>query len=341
MIALTVLAGCRKDLCYGHSEEVNLHLEMIYSLNWHLPWDEDWNENWPEEWIVDWDRMLPKEPEGVRLHIFDSGSKVPVSNHNFESYGGSVPLNSGHYDMLLYNNDTEGIVFENMHAASDASATTRIRTRSAYSTRYPDEVTVSAPDILFAAYIPEFELEQPQNGESIHRTIDVELTPRTWTYLIRYEFAAGQEYVGEAQAYLSGMAGGVCLKDGMTTNDKIVTLLLDCSTCEYGVETIVRSFGLPGFDYETVRLGGMSDRQAASEVTATNNLVLDMTLLSGKVKTVEFDVTDQVRRQPRGGVIVVKGIEVTKEEGQRPGGSGFEGEVNDWEENVDIDVPIV
>ncbi|UVO67689.1 hypothetical protein NXW64_13410 [Bacteroides ovatus] len=43
---------------------------------------------------------------------------------------------------------------------------------------------------------------------------------------------------------------------------------------------------------------------------------------------------------PRGGVIVVNGIVVTPEEGERPGGSGFDGDVNDWEENVDVDIPI-
>ena len=149
----------------------------------------------------------------------------------------------------------------------------------------------------------------------------VELAPRTWTYLIRYEFISGREYVFEARAYLSGMAGKVSLKDGHTDNDKVVTLLLDCYTCDYGVETIARSFG-------------------RSETAATHKLVLELKLMSGKVKMVEFDVTDQVSRQPQGGVIVVNGIVVTPEEGERPGGSGFDGDVNDWEENVDVDIPI-
>lgn len=93
----------------------------------------------------------------------------------------------------------------------------------------------------------------------------VELAPRTWTYLIRYEFISGREYVSEARAYLSGMAGKVSLKDGHTDNDKVVTLLLDCYTCDYGVETIARSFG-------------------RSETAATHKLVLELKLMSGKVK---------------------------------------------------------
>lgn len=322
LIVLTVIMGCRKDLCYDHHLGVDLQLEVVYSLNWYLPGEVNWEENWPEEWIVDWEKIRPRVPESIRLHAFDADDSQPVSNHNLAHNGGRVTLNSGCYHMLLYNSDTEGILFEDMHAVHEASATTRARTRSAYSTRYPDEVTVSTPDDLFAAFLPEYELRQPAGGENLQLKINVELTPRTWTYLIRYEFAEGQEFVAEAQAYLSGMAGRVCLKDG-STDDKVVTLLLDCSPSEYGAETVARSFGLPS---ENVAVG--------------NRLLLEMKLLSGKIKVLEFDVTDQVSRQPRGGVIVVKDIVVTAEEGQHPGGSGFDGEVNDWEENIDVEIPI-
>lgn len=181
--------------------------------------------------------------------------------------------------------------------------------------------------MLFAAFLSEQELvknedeDEDEDEETTYARMKVELAPRTWTYLIRYEFISGREYVSEARAYLSGMAGKVSLKDGHTDNDKVVTLLLDCYTCDYGVETIARSFG-------------------RSETAATHKLVLELKLMSGKVKMVEFDVTDQVSRQPQGGVIVVNGIVVTPEEGERPGGSGFDGDVNDWEENVDVDIPI-
>ena len=159
ILVLTVFISCRKDLYYEHFKEVDLHLEITYSLDWHLPCDENWNEKWPAEWTVDWDRMLPRVPEGVRLHVFDYGDKTPISSHNFEHHGGRVAINSGRYDMLLYNNDTEGIIFENMHAVNEAVATTRTRTRSAsYSNKYPDELTANVPDMLFAAFLSEQEL---------------------------------------------------------------------------------------------------------------------------------------------------------------------------------------
>ena len=47
-----------------------------------------------------------------------------------------------------------------------------------------------------------------------------------------------------------------------------------------------------------------------------NILTLELALRSGKVKTIETDVTDQVLQQPRGGVLIVKDIEVTPDEGR-------------------------
>lgn len=50
-------------------------------------------------------------------------------------------------------------------------------------------------------------------------------------------------------------------------------------------------------------------------------------------------MTEQVAAQPQGGVIVVSGIEISDEEGQK-GGSGFEVDVNDWGEYEDVELPL-
>jgi hypothetical protein len=109
--------------------------------------------------------------------------------------------------------------------------------------------------MLFAAFLSEQELVKNEDEETTYARMKVELAPRTWTYLIRYEFISGREYVSEARAYLSGMAGKVSLKDGHTDNDKVVTLLLDCYTCDYGVETIADAIELS--DYEAAAKLGL------------------------------------------------------------------------------------
>ena len=55
-----------------------------------------------------------------------------------------------------------------------------------------------------------------------------------------------------------------------------------------------------------------------------------MRLHNGAMKTFEFDVTDQVKAQPRGGVIIVSdGLVITDEEGAAGFDSGFDIDVED------------
>ena len=53
----------------------------------------------------------------------------------------------------------------------------------------------------------------------------------------------------------------------------------------------------------------------------------------------DFDVTDQVQSQPHGGVIVVKGIVVKRDDGTQ-GEGAFDVDVTDWGETEDIPLPL-
>lgn len=50
-------------------------------------------------------------------------------------------------------------------------------------------------------------------------------------------------------------------------------------------------------------------------------------------------MTDQVTGQPRGGVIVVKNIEISDEEGTEGSGS-FDVTVDGWGEYIDVELPL-
>ena len=69
------------------------------------------------------------------------------------------------------------------------------------------------------------------------------------------------------------------------------------------------------------------------------NLNLEVRLKNGNMKNFDVDVTSQIQQQPRGGVIVVKDLEITDDEGLA-GGSGFDVEVNGWGEYEDIPLPL-
>ena len=68
-------------------------------------------------------------------------------------------------------------------------------------------------------------------------------------------------------------------------------------------------------------------------------LNLEVRLTNGKILDYEFDVTAQVEAQPRGGVIIVRDIEVSDEDGGGVG-SGFDVDVNGWGDYQDIEIPL-
>jgi len=67
-------------------------------------------------------------------------------------------------------------------------------------------------------------------------------------------------------------------------------------------------------------------------------LNLEVMMKNGKLKEFEFDVTDQLSAQPRGGVITVDGLEVTDEEAGNE--SGFDVDVDGWGRYEDIELPL-
>ena len=263
------------------------------------------------------------------------------------------------YTALLHNNDTEYIVFEGDGAAT-ATATTRTRTRSPYSDNNPAEVTVNQPDYLFSSYADEFlieEIDEWVDGEEERIIeVDVPMHPVVFSYIIRFEFESGKEYINEARGALSGMAGTVNLSDRRTLDDVVTVLYEEAEVSDYGVEAVVRSFGLCNFDpvptdeypdghFYTPDETTAGDTQARSDRPKADEqmrhiLTLELALKSGQVKTFEVDVTDRMREQPRGGVLLIQGLEVTPEEGEGNQTGGFEVSVDDWGNSEDIDLPL-
>ena len=328
---MLVVTSCEhKDLClYHHDHAHKYYINVIpeYRLDWEEQYDgTDWEANWPADWYP-YDTLRPEKPQGLRVINYVEGLGSDL--HNISADGGVVTLYSGENDILIYNNDTEYIVFTRQDDGRGATtrATTRTRTRATYTgNRYanPDEVTVTPPDMLFAnykaAYVPAKVLTPVEYPATLY--------PLVFTYKIRYEFAEGLKYVARAQGALSGMARSVTMNTGETSKEG-ATILYDCEVVDYGVRAFVTSFGVPAFpniNYDT-------------RSTNKHALNLEILLRNGKTTILEFDVTDQVKSQPHGGVITVSDIVIKPEEGAA-GSGAFDVEVGDWGDYEDIELPI-
>ncbi len=212
------------------------------------------------------------------------------------------------------------IVFDDLNSYVSARATTRTRTRSTYlGNSYMDsqnENTVNPPDMLYGNYMESYVAKRTQKPD----VLPVTMHPLVFTYLIRYEFGNGLKYVALARGALAGMAESVYLNSGHTSEEE-ATVLFDCTLEDFGPQALVHSFGVPDFPNE--------------HYTRAENL--EVRLKNGKMKSFDFDVTEQVKAQPQCGIIVIKDIEIPDEEGME-GGSGFD--VDDRGEYEDIELPL-
>ena len=335
-LAIPTLSSCEhKDLCFDHdvhAPKFDFRVTATYQQEWEL------NENqkvwaseaeWPEKYGMAYDDLRPKVPAGLRMHVF---SETGVNDMiNMPAQGDVVGLQPGNHQLLFYNNDTEYILFDDMYSYASAKATTRTRTRSTYmgnpfkGNASRSEPTVNMPDMLYGnykeKYTSERTYEMPEMSVTMH--------PMVFKYLVRYEFSKGLEYVGLVRGALSGMAAAVYMHSGQTSKEA-ATLLYDCTLEPWGAQAIVTSFGVPDWPnslYQPTR----GQRSYA--------LNLEVRRKNGLIKSFDFDVTDQIEKQPQGGVIIVKGLEISDEDGWQ-GGSGFDVKIDGWGDYEDIVIPL-
>lgn len=322
-----------KDLCFDHPEHATRYQTMV-AINHNLQWEIA--HEGKTNWFADWDHeyfgrhyheLIPSKPEGVRVRMYHT--EPPHLVTNIPADGGLLEMRPGNNSIIFYNNDTEYIQFDDMDTYAEATASTRVRSRASYrgnpylpeATR--SEETVAPPDPLFAHYIDEY----TQLAGSTAQNLSVTLHPVTYKYVIRYEFDSGAEYVGIARGALSGMARSVNLSTGRTSKEK-ATFLFDCEVKPWGVEAIVGSFGVPDFPNPNYTRGEES-----------HALNLEVRLRNGKNFSFDFDITDDIRKQPMGGVIKVTGLKISDKDGWE-GGEGFDVTVNGWGEDQDIDIKL-
>lgn len=326
LLAVSWLSGCRKDLCYNHDEHafaVKVYAVTSWEQEWERPYDYDWKVNWPVGLDRTYDELRPGIPERVGAIVYGPDGKN--SETNFESEGGRLPLWEGENSVLLYNIDTEYIVFDGFAAYNTATATTRSVSRASLKELHSGERTVNQPDNLYGHYI-----ERYVASKTLEKVeLPVTMRPLTYTYIVKIEVTKGNKYIALARGALAGMAEKVYLNDGHTDTSS-ATVLFDCEKTDFGAVAYVKSFGVPNYP---------GDHYTKSDDTPMKyTLNFEMMLTNGKMKSVDVDITSQMRGQPRGGVIVATGIEISDEEGA--GDGGFDVDVDGWGDYIDIPVEL-
>lgn len=338
LITLALTSCDQKELGYW-SEISACRYEIVasYDSQWYvLPYEgegRDWAEEWDEtEFKMSYESLLPAEPEGLRVILYDSNDKR--NELNLPTHGGEISLNPGTYSLMLYNNDTEYIVFNDLHQAAQATASTRARSRSAYrGSQYvrseANENTITAPDMLYACHGGDF--TATESDEDLR--LEYELRPLVYKYLVRYHFSEGLQYVVLARGALAGVGASVYLTDGRTSSQEATILydidmqnleITDAETGQGFLYAVVNSFGVPGYPNDYYSRGDPA-----------HGLNLELALTNFDTVNYDFDITEQMQQQPRGGVIDVYGISISEPEMKEELGS-FDVGLSDWNDNIDI-----
>lgn len=322
-ILILTLCGCRKELCYNHDEH-SLGVRVDVRTEWELEWERDygcgWKYCWDQNWGFGYEELCPGVPEGIRLVAYyrEGGYK----EFNIEPSGRMVTLEKeGEYSFLLYNNDTEYLVYSDLSSSEEATATTRTTSRAEFRSPNDGERVMNQPDMLFGRYIETMMVERKMETD----VVQLEMRPLVYTYFVQMEFSEGYEYVSKAQGLFAGMAEKVYLYDGHTGSES-ASIMFDCDKGKTNLSARVRTFGVP--DYP-------GDHYSKGEEDGDYMVRLEVLMINGLYKTFDIDVSDQIINQPRGGVILIEGLEITKKDFVS-GSGGFDVGVDEWSDPIEI-----
>ena len=343
------------------------HIEMMFptvelDLKVYLTYELDYD--WEAEWTYGWDEVDEELFGSIGYHehsVFDVRCYYlhdqPGARHtmveSFEVNGKifRTEYQIGYYDFLVWNkvftsDGVQSLIIDEEATLDSVMAFTnmgmaRVRYQEPTYTR-----AFNQPEELFAGYgkdfyvssdIEDYDYYDPETN-IYYKKIDMELHPVTYIYLtqVRLHNNRGRIDGIDGEANLSGMARAVTLNSGRSGREAITVhyntrFKRDCVIRSTGEKVDVAggrclTFGIPNQN--------SSRTSRAEDVNDNVRHYMDVNFIfnNGMDSTIVFDVTDQVRKRYKGGVITVDLDVDTIKLPTRPGGSGFDAVVKDFDE---------
>lgn len=369
LLALLALSGCyRKPDLYLYDWEnpalmlpwVDLDLDLFwgYTPNWRAEWyygDCGRPGGWDDEDKRIFGELEYVEPTNFFVRRYFTGD-LPYGPRRrmYEAYIQGRHFRAkydwGYWDILAWNDiktidGVQSLIFrEPKSLDEDIIAFTN---QTMYSSRYHApryQNSFYAPEQLFAACERGIDIDETLKGfvyipeENMWlRQLRMTLEPLTYIYLpqVIIHHNNGTIVGAPDKANLSGLARATSLNTGIASTDAVsvnfdVRMKLDKDFREGEKVDIVggrlMTFGICGQN------GNRVMRVEDSKDPEKHYLDVKMMFKNGMDSTFVFDVTEQVRRRYRGGVITVELDMDTVPMPVRPGGSGFNAVVKDYED---------
>ena len=326
VIALTLFASC--------DENKDNDLEVVDSVRLSVSFknpdlDLLWGEDWKTDWQYDWDSsdttygtLGYSTPEIFKGTIYNLDANTGKRYSNFFKLFGlnenpaTLP-SGGKYDMLLYNTDTENIIFQASDDFEKYTASTTI-TPFGFDSLGVAYKHLDEPDELLGALVTGVDLSKPSTDSM---EIDVELNPYSIVYLIQVVILNNDDdqemqAIGASGITITGLSQGVDLFTRKTFDKTILITTEDIKPLQNHANvrledgTVVENadilaarmltWGLPGINpMEPTKYG------SKAAVVNQNFIGIEVTLRNGRPYTVSYEITEQLRNKPAGGVLTV------------------------------------
>lgn len=327
-------------------------------------WAYEVGYDWRAEWTYGWDEVDEQlfgeigytEPDefDLRRYYLSWQQNAPHTKvEEFEVHGKIFRANYeyGYYDILVWNkvrtvDGVQSLLFDEETTLDSVMAFTNM---GLAPTRYQAPAYTRAfnqPEELFSGYgrnfyvstdLKDYDRYDPET-DTYYKELDMELHPVTYIYLtqVRLHHNNGRIDGVDGEANLSGMAKGVTLNTGRSSKEPITVHY----NTRFKRNCVIRQTG------ELVDVAGGRcltfgiTNQNSSRTTRAEDVkdkirhYMDVNFIfnNGMDSTFVFDVTDQVRKRYRGGVLTVDIDVDTLKIPTRPGGSGFDAVVKDFDE---------
>ncbi len=362
---VVMITGCERnpDLHLWDWETPELEIPMV-ELELDVYWDYQTqlgiNYDWRAEWYYGWDEEDQRifgelgytEPTKFNLRRYYT-VETPYAPHDrvlAAQIDGRIfraPFEWGYWDILAWNDvhtldGVQSLIFDEETSLDYVTAYTNpsMNMSRYHAPRYNN--SFYEPEPLFAAYEQAFEINRNLEGfvwdeerNMWVRKLHMTLEPITYIYLpqVIIHHNNGRISAVTGTSNLSGMARSTILNTGIAGNDAIAVyfnmrmkkdMLMETERVDI-VGGRLMTFGICGHNVNRVSRG--------QELKDVNRHYLDVTMQfnNGMDSTFVFDVTDQVRKRYKGGVITVELDMDTIPTPNRAGGSGFNAVVKEVE----------
>lgn len=383
-ILMAFTSCCRKDLFLRVDQTqikvdiTDIRLNLLWGIDWETKWFYDWDES--DLGIIGY--SMPELIKGTIYNVdtrdhrrFSSFFKI------FEPSGGRVSLTAGStYDMMFYNFGTEYTSFYQSEDYESLTASTRMSSQSSWirtkaeseSSEMPDTIrsytNYNQPDELFGTLVTDItvnedptlydkEVDEEGHVTYIYR-INASLKPYSFIYLYQVVILnnrdqQGSRITGGRGITITGLAQGVEMFTRKTFNNTIAIttddikpmqnrrLTLDGQERDADVlATRILTWGLPGINPLEMTKSG------TRAVDLDRNFIgISFSLRNGYGYNVTLDITEEMHKNPTGGIITVFfdagriPEEVINQKPQSTGG-GFNANVQDWANEINAEVTI-